>query len=91
MYRDFNQREIHSVLSNSMLNFNPHICDKQGQSIQVIIAIFIKYVAADRLFLWNLLWSLCKREGKSFSSPKTPFGYFQGDHAVPFFFFQNEF
>lgn len=29
---------------------------------------------------------LCKREGKNFPSPKTPSGYFQGYHAVPFFF-----
>lgn len=55
VYKDLNQREIHTALNNSMLNVNPHSCDKQGKSIQVITPIFIKYLGADRLFLWNLL------------------------------------
>lgn len=37
------------------------------------------------------IYLLCNREGKNFSSPKTPFEYFQGDHAVPFFPSKNEF
>lgn len=55
VYEDFKQREKHTVLNNSKVNVNPHSCDKQGKSIQVIIAIFIKYNGDDRLFLWNLL------------------------------------
>ena len=87
MYKGLKQKrtsEIHTVPSNSMLNFNPHSCAKQGKSIQLVLAICIKCVDADRLFLWDLLWLLRRRDGRNFSSPKTPFGYFQGDQAVPF-------
>lgn len=93
VYRGLKQKrtsEIHTVPSNSMLNCDPHSCDKQGKSIQLILAICIKCVDADKLFLWDLLWwLLCRRDGRNFS-PKTPFGYFQGDQAVPFFL-QNDF